>query len=198
MREAITSRQMADRFEGAGLGEEMDVFGGKFQIVGLFEAGHGAAESEVWTDLEVLAQTTKRVGVRSSLQMRANSPDDAQQLTDAIQSDEQFGLAAISEPEYFADQAKAGMAIKIVGGPSPSFLPSGPCSPWPTPCTPPWPRDARDRHAAGLGFGRMTVLLSFLMESLVLCLIGGASAAWARCRSTVCRPARPTGPRSAS
>ena len=63
VREAITSRQMAARFEGAAIGEEIDVFGGKFLIVGLFEAGHGAAESEVWTDLEVLAQTSKRVGV---------------------------------------------------------------------------------------------------------------------------------------
>ena len=64
VREAITSRQMARRFRGGGLDEELDVFGSKFKIVGLFEAGHGATESEVWTDLEVLAQTTRRVGVR--------------------------------------------------------------------------------------------------------------------------------------
>ena len=40
VREAITSRSMARRFEGAGLNEELDVFDNKFTIVGLFEAGH--------------------------------------------------------------------------------------------------------------------------------------------------------------
>ena len=60
VREAISSRQMANRFSGAGLDEQLDIFGSKFTIVGLFEAGHSATESEVWTDLEVLGQTTKR------------------------------------------------------------------------------------------------------------------------------------------
>ena len=67
---------MAGRFDGAGLGEELsDMIGNTFLIVGLFEAGQGATESEVWADLEVLAQAAKRVGVRSSIQIRTNSAD---------------------------------------------------------------------------------------------------------------------------
>ena len=117
VREAITSRQMARRFEGAGLNEELDVFGSMFTIVGLFEAGHSATESEVWTDLEVLAQTSqaRRRPVVDLQILRANSADDAQALVDRIASDEQFGLAALSEPEYFAEQAKSSRAIKVVG-----------------------------------------------------------------------------------
>ncbi len=175
VREAITSRQMADRFEGAGLDEEMDVFGSKFTIVGLFEAGHGATESEIWTDLDVLGQTTKREGVRSSMQIRANSADDARQLADRIAGDEQFGLAALAEPEYFADQAKSGLAIKIVGRLIAIILTIGAMFAVANTMYAAVASRAREIGTLrALGFNRRTVLFSFLLESLVLCLIGGA------------------------
>ena len=49
--EAITSRQMAERFQNLGLGEKLEINRVDFTIVGYFEAEGSAAESEVWTDL---------------------------------------------------------------------------------------------------------------------------------------------------
>jgi len=175
LREAIASRQMSRRFEGAGLNEELDVFGGKFTIVGLFEAGQSATESEVWTDLEILAQTTKREGVRSSMQIRANSADDAQALIDRIASDEQFGLAALSEPEYFAEQAKSSRAIKAVGIFIAIVLSVGAVFAVANTMYAAVASRAREIGTLrALGFNRRTILVSFMLESLTLCLAGGA------------------------
>lgn len=174
LREAITSRQMANRFQGAGLDEDLDVFGNTFKIVGLFESGHGATESEIWTDLEVLGQTTRREGVRSSMQIRANSADDAHRLLDRIASDEQFGLAALAEPDYFADQAKSGMAIKIVGRLIAIILTVGAMFAVANTMYAAVASRAREIGTLrALGFNRRTVLFSFLIESLALCLLGG-------------------------
>src|SRR6185436_2729446 len=97
-----------------------DVFGSPFRIVGIFEAGESTSESEVWTDLKVLGQTSKRSGALSSVQLRASSSAALRDLRSRLENDEQFALKAIPERQYFADQAAAGAAIKTIG-----FLISG-------------------------------------------------------------------------
>ncbi len=174
VREAIASTQMANRFKGAGLDEELDVFGAPFKIVGLFEAGHSATESEVWTDLEVLGQTTKREGVRSAIQLRANSADDAQRMADRISSDEQFGLSALSEPVYFAEQAKSSRGIKAIGVFIAVILSIGAVFAVANTMYAAVASRAREIGTLrALGFNRRTILISFLLESLALCLAGG-------------------------
>ena len=108
------------------------------------------------------------------MQLRANSADDALQLADRISSDEQFGLAALSEPAYFAEQAKSSMGIKAIGVFIAVILSIGAVF-----------AVANTMYAAvasraseigtlrALGFNRRTVLVSFMIESLTLCLAGG-------------------------
>ena len=109
------------------------------------------------------------------MQLHANSPDDAARLAERIKSDEQFGLAAIGEPQYFADQAKSGAALKIVGWAIAIILTIGAMFAVANTMYAAVASRAREIGTLrALGFGRMTVLASFLLESLVLCLIGGA------------------------
>jgi len=175
VREAITSRSMAKRFVGAGLGEQLYAIDSEpFLIVGLFEAGQGATESEVWSDIEVVAQAAKRTGVRSSIQLRTNNPTDAAALTDRIKNDEQFGLDAISEPAYFAEQANSGMALKIVGRTIAIILTIGAMFAVANTMYAAVASRAREIGTLrAVGFGRMPVLLSFLLESILLCVAGG-------------------------
>lgn len=174
LREAITSRAMAQRFAGAGLNEKLSVIDGEFDIVGLFEAGQGAAESEVWADIEVVGQAAKRTGIRSSIQLRTNNPTDAAAITDRIQNDPQFGLDAKSEPEYFADQANSGMGLKIVGRTIAIILTIGAMFAIANTMYAAVASRAREIGTLrAVGFGRGTVLLSFLLESIILCLAGG-------------------------
>ncbi|HEV3342323.1 MAG TPA: ABC transporter permease [Pirellulales bacterium] len=175
LREAITSRSIAGRFTGAALGEELDVLDTRFLIVGLFEASDSAAESEVWTDLKVLGQASRRTGVVSSVQLRATGPDALLDLKSRLIGDEQFSLKAITEREYYADQALAGIAIKFVGRIIALFLTVGAMFAVANTMFAAVASRAREIGTLrALGFSRRSVMAGFLLESTVLALVGGA------------------------
>ena len=174
VREAMTSRSVAQRFEGAGVGEELDVMGNKFRIVGLFAAGDSASESEVWADRETLAQAANRAGVVSAVQLRAVNRAALKKLENRISQDEQFGLKAMSETQYFADQAVAGAAIKVIGGVIAFFLTIGAMFAVANTMFGAVASRAREIGTLrALGFARWSILAAFLLESLCLCLLGG-------------------------
>jgi putative ABC transport system permease protein len=173
LREAIVSRAMSQRFQGLSLGEEFEVQGGMFKVVGLFEAGGGAVESEIWTDASVLGQVVKRTGAMSSVQLRAASAADQEKLINRIKADEQIDLNAITESQYFADQAAQSGLIKIVGGMIAFFLTIGAMFAVSNTMYGAIASRAREIGTLrALGFGRGSILLAFLLESLLLCVLG--------------------------
>jgi putative ABC transport system permease protein len=175
LREAIVSRAMSNRFQRLGLGDAFKVEGGEFKVVGIFEAGGGAVESEIWTDQRVLAQLAKRTGAMSSLQFRAVSQDDKQRLISRIEGDEQIDLGAITEEAYYAEQAEMSSLIKVVGYMIAFFLTIG--AMFAVANTMYGAISSRAREIGtlrALGFSRGSIVTAFLLESLVLCLVGAA------------------------
>lgn len=173
LREAIVSRAMSERFQGLGLDEEFEVQGGMFKVVGLFEAGGGAVESEIWTDASVLGQVVQRTGAMSSVQLRAASAADQEKLINRIKADELIDLNAITEAQYFADQAAQSGLIKIVGGMIAFFLTIGAMFAVSNTMYGAIASRAREIGTLrALGFGRGSILLAFLLESLLLCVLG--------------------------
>jgi putative ABC transport system permease protein len=164
---------MSQRFQGLSLGEEFEVQGGIFKVVGLFEAGGGAVESEIWTDASVLGQVVKRTGAMSSVQLRAASAADQEKLINRIKADEQIDLNAITEAQYFADQAAQSGLIKIVGGMIAFFLTIGAMFAVSNTMYGAIASRAREIGTLrALGFGRGSILLAFLLEALLLCALG--------------------------
>ena len=173
VREAIVSRAMSQRFQNLGLNDTFKVQGGEFTVVGIFEAGGGAVESEVWTDQRVLAQLTKRTGAMSSMQFRSASAADQTRLMNRISDDNQINLKAMTEEEYFAEQARQSAFIKFVGGMIAFFLTIG--AMFAVANTMYGAIAARAREIGtlrALGFGRASIVTAFLLESLILCLLG--------------------------
>lgn len=172
--ELITSRKMADRFENLGLNEEFEVNNVNFRIVGLFEAGGSSAESEVWADLRDLTAAQRFQGAISVVNMRVPDESSREEIRERVQEDERFRLNAINESDYFEDQKRSSIAIKVVAFIIAGFLTTGAMF-----------AAANTMYAAiasrgreigtlrALGFPRRAVLASFLVESLVLCSIGG-------------------------
>src|SRR5258708_39840507 len=72
--EAIVSRRIAERFQGMEVGDKFKVQTSEFTVVGLFDAGGKAFESEVWVDVNSLGSATKREGSYSSVLLRVNNP----------------------------------------------------------------------------------------------------------------------------
>jgi putative ABC transport system permease protein len=175
--EAITSRSMAERFQNCGLGETLNINGTDFQIVGLFEANGSTAESEVWVDVSNLAAARKlQAETYSVVMLQASSREARDAIVSVIKSDnDQFkDLEVKDEKEYFQEQVKAMNYIRWIGYILAVFLSVGASF-----------GAANTMYAAvasrareigmlrALGFSRRSILVSFLFESVVLCLIGG-------------------------
>ncbi len=95
--EIITSRQMAERFENLAIGEKLEINRVDFTVVGYFEAGGSAAESEVWTDLRDLTGARRVQGAISIVNLRANDLGSRDRLMKVLAEDERFKMKAITE-----------------------------------------------------------------------------------------------------
>ncbi|MBI3464165.1 MAG: ABC transporter permease [Planctomycetes bacterium] len=172
--EAITSRRIAERFADTAIGEALTINNVKFRVVGYFEASGCAAESEVWTDVRDLTTVRKSQAVVSSVTFRAPDVVTQQALIEQIKEDEQFNLKAMTEEEFFKDQMASAQVVQALGTFIAIFLTIGAMF-----------AAANTMYAAvagrareigtlrALGFSRTSILLSFLLESIVLCLLGG-------------------------
>jgi putative ABC transport system permease protein len=176
--EAITSRSIASRFQNCGLGETLTVNGTPFEIVGLFAAGGSTAESEVWTDVNNLRDARKQSDERYSVVMLQAADREAR---DAIvkriktDNDEFKALEIKDEKEYYKSQLKAMEYIRWIGYILAVFLSLGASFGAANTMYSAVATRAREIGTLrALGFSRRSVLTSFLLESVVLCLIGGA------------------------
>ncbi len=103
-------------------------------------------------------------------------PDEAarQEIMDRVRDDEQFKLKAITETDYFENQKSSSIAIKVVAYIIAGFLTVG--AMFAAANTMYAAVSSRGREIGTLraiGFPRRAILTSFLLESLVLCLLGG-------------------------
>jgi putative ABC transport system permease protein len=172
--EIITSRRMAARFENLSIGEKLSINQTDFEVVGYFEAGGSSAESEVWSDLRDIATARRNPEVATTVNLRAENPEALLALQKTLAEDERFLLQAVTETEFFNRQAEQSSIWKFIGYFIAGFLTFGAMF-----------AAANTMYAAvasrgreigtlrALGFSRFSVLSSFLLESVLLCLLGG-------------------------
>lgn len=174
LRELVTSRTMARRF-GLALGSVIKLGRSDWQVVGLSEAGGSAYDSELWADVSAVADDFNRSGFYSSVLLRAADAAAAAELTRRITDDRQLHLQARPEPEYYRDQIRSSMPVKVLGTFIAFVMAIGSCfaamnAMYATVAY-------RTREIATLrvlGFSRAAVLLAFLVESALLATAGGA------------------------
>ena len=172
--EAITSRQMAVRFENLGLGEKLEINHDKFEIVGYFESDGSSAESEVWTDLRDLTSARRTPAASSSVNLRAQDDASVDTLIRELADDKRFQLSGVRETEYYEDQMESSVFLKYIGyfiavclTVAAMFAAAN------TMYAAVASRGREIGTLRALGFPRSSILISFLFESVVLCLMGG-------------------------
>jgi putative ABC transport system permease protein len=170
-------------FEGLELGDTIPVGQDAWPVVGVFEAGGGLAETEIWVDAAVLQPAYRRGNSYQSVYAKLESPDSFQAFKDALTSDPRLNVKPMRESEFYATQSEMlynlitglGTLIAVVMGVGAVF---GALNTMYTTVS------ARAREIAtlrALGFHSGPVVVSVLAESLLLALIGGilgAAAAW--------------------
>lgn len=172
-REVVVSNSIRKRFTHANVGDSLEFGKGSWKVVGVFDAGGMAYESEIWGDVNQMTSDFDRQGVYSSAYLRATDPVAAEALKHRVSDDQRLKLDSMLEPEYYATQTKSGAVIQFIGWLVAAIMAVG--SSFAAMNTMYAAVAYRSREIATLrviGFSRPSILTSFVLESLLLSLLG--------------------------
>jgi putative ABC transport system permease protein len=178
LREIVAGRQAAEQFAGIGLGRTLHFRGSQWTVVGLFESGGDAHESELWTDADTARSAFGRQG-SSSLLVELESPAALQALKDAAGTDPRLQLDVLSERAYFSSQSRnitdqIGMLTAVVAVIMAFGALFGALN---TMYSAVATRRVEIATLRAIGFSAAPVVASVLAEALVLALAGGVIGA---------------------
>jgi putative ABC transport system permease protein len=171
--EAIVSKNLSKRYANMKVGDTLKTGSFRWIIVGLFDAQGSAYESEIWTDVRDLQQQTKRE-MYSSVFVRLPDSDAASRYIETIKGDQRLKLEGKTERKYYDEQMITGAPIKALAFLVGIFTAIG--ASFGAMNTMYAQVSARTREIGTLraiGFSRRSILISFVLEALMLCLIGG-------------------------
>src|SRR5579863_3945064 len=172
-REVVVSSSIRNRFAHANIGDTMEFGKGSWKVVGVFDAGGSAYESEIWSDVNQMAPDFDRTGGYSSAYLRATDPVAADALKNRVSDDQRLKLEGSLETEYFAKQTSSGGAIKFVGTFVAFIMAIGSIfAAMNTMYAAVAYRGCEIATLRVIGFSRPSILTSFVFESLVLSLLG--------------------------
>ena len=171
--EAIVSRKIADRFSGTEPGQTLQLGRRALTIVGVFDAGGTSFDSEIWSSVDDVADAFDRAGYSSSL-VRAESVATRDQLVGRISADQRLKLEAKPELVYYAEQTSASAPIRSLGIFVAIIMGIGACfGGMNTMYASVAHRTREIGTLRALGFSKAAVMTSFVIESMMLALIGG-------------------------
>lgn len=176
--EIVVPEKMLMRYAGLNLGGEMKMGGRTWTVVGIFDGGGSAFDSEVWTYVEDLMQAYHRYNAFSSVVLRAASPEDVPALIRFVETDVRLKLEGKAEPSYFAEQSDAGRPMQILGQVITVILTVGAIfAAMNTMYASVAGRTAEIGTLRAIGFRRREILASFQWEAILLTVLGGFAGA---------------------
>ncbi len=174
-RELIVGKSVPTRFKGANIGDKIKFSGDEWVIVGIMDCGGSAFDSELWADCEQLLQANNR-SAYSSITFRYTSKSDLENMKASMASDPRLNEMELSiEQDFFQKQSEAlatflrvlGLVITIIS--SVGAMIGAMITMYSSVAN----RTTEIGTLRALGFRRSAILLSFLIESLLLSLVGG-------------------------
>lgn len=169
----------AREFGGLDLGKQIRLGQTDWTVVGIFSAGGGVAESEIWTDAAVLQPAYHRGDNYQAVYAKLATPGSFAQFKDALTSNPQLNVKVVRQTDFYAEQSTQvtafiqGIGVFVAGMMGLGALFGALNTMYGAVA-------ARGREIAtlrALGFGAGPVILSVLFESLVLALVGGVVGA---------------------
>jgi putative ABC transport system permease protein len=180
--EVLVGRAIRGRFRGIELGQSFELRRNRpVQVVGIFSAGGTSMESEVWVDIDRLRSSFGREALVSSVTARLTSQRDFEAFKASIGQDKQLGFEVYREPAYY-EKLSQGTAsfVEILGRIIAIFFAVGAAiGAMITMYSSIANREREIGTLRALGFSRIGILISFLIEALALALTGGVVGALA-------------------
>ena len=173
LREVVVSKRISERFQNCALGDKLKFAKGYWTVVGLFEAGNSAYNSEIWTDVNDLAQDFDREDY-TDVFVRAADASAVAGIQDQVANDRRLHLKPVTERDYYASQTSTAAPIKAFGifiailmAVGASFAAMNTM----------YAAVARRTREIGtlraIGFSRVSILFCFVVESVCIATLGG-------------------------
>lgn len=178
--ECMVGSAIRGRFRGLDLGQSFEVKKNRrLSVVGVFSDGGSSFESEVWADRNALATAFGRESVVSSVRVRLANAGQFDAFRASLESNRQLAVDVKRETVFYEEQSQGtSMFIQAVGLLVAVFFSFGAMIG--AMITMHAAVAARQREIGtlrALGFSKKSILASFLFESVVLSLLGGAIGA---------------------
>ncbi len=173
--EVIVGRGARGQFSGLTVGDTVTSGKATWQVVGVFDAGGGVSETEIWVDARVLQGVYNRGNSYQTVLARLESSESFDTFRDWLVTNPQLNVQVRRETEYYAQQSRAlSGLIRGVGFGIAALMGIG--AVFGAILTMYTAVSTRSREIAtlrALGFNTASVIVSVLVESLALGAIGG-------------------------
>lgn len=174
--EAMVGGRIRGRIEGLDLEQSFAIKKNRnVKVVGVFEDGGSAGESEVMVDLDVVRSSFGREGGVSSVRVQLESSAAFDGFKTSLEQDKRLGLEAFREDQFMEKQSEGTSKFMVALGSLIAFFLSigamiGAAI---TMYSSVANRQREIGTLRALGFSRASILICFVFESLVLAAGGG-------------------------
>ena len=173
--EIVVGKMVSERFRNCQIGDHLKLSGRDWTVVGVFDAGGTAYDSEIWGDVELFMPVFDRP-VFQSVTLRLDDRAHFEALRKRLEADPRMTVQVRREDEFYAAQSgmlarllrSLGLFVTLImalgavfGALNTMYAAVG-------------SRTKEIGTLRALGFSESAVLLSVLVESVLLALLGGA------------------------
>ncbi|HEX7288378.1 MAG TPA: ABC transporter permease, partial [Candidatus Angelobacter sp.] len=174
--ELVIGRNVSHTYSGLALGSSVKFGGANWQVVGVFDAGGSAFDSELWCDAKVLKQLYHRPEeFFNSVTVHLDSPDSFRKFKDALSADPRMSADTLREVEYYEKQSTMlSQMIKWLGSIVAAIMGIGAIfGALNTMYSAVAERSREIATLRALGFKSGSVVSSFMVEAVLISLVGG-------------------------
>jgi putative ABC transport system permease protein len=174
--ELVVGHNVAGTYAGFDIGSSIKFGGQNWTVVGVFDAGGSAFDSEIWSDATILSETYQRpVNVFQSVTVHLTSPDALAAFKDAVTADPRLTFQVEREIEYYEKQSRFfTKLITVLGSLVAGIMALGAIfGALNTMYSAVSERGREIATLRALGFGSGSITLSFLFEALFIAFVGG-------------------------
>jgi len=182
--ECLVGRAVRGRFKGLELGQKVELRKNRYlHVVGVMASGGSSYESEVWAGVDVIRATFGREGYVQSIRARLTSKDAYESFERNVEANRQLGLGVEREDRYYEHQSEGtSLFITSLGSTIAFFFAVGAMI---GAMITMYSAVANRKREIGclraLGFGKVSIMSSFLFEAVALATVGGIVGSLAAC-----------------
>lgn len=174
--EIVIGRKLRQRMQGMEVGKTIRLQRKDWTIVGILDAGGSGFESEIWGDVDAMGPAFNRGGGYQSLTLRMRNPRAIRALNAELQRNPRMQVQAVDERKYYEDQSGdvSGQLLGLAGFVAVVMGIGAVFGAMNTMYAIVAARTREIGTLRALGFSKAAILTSFVLESTVLALVGGA------------------------